>query len=298
MFDPRLVSVNDFIPHSYQSLVDEGAILPIMTPERYEKAMDKYHNLTDMMVKRIVYRSGDLNITGLMAEPAHATASCPLLIFNRGGNGNFGKLTVSTCVKYMSPFARKGYIVFASNYNGNDGGDGTDQFGGQDIDSVISLISLAKHHPQWDGRNIFLFGGSRGGLMTHLLLKKGIPFNAAVTMAAPTDLLKQCHERPDMAAVFAKRIPDHEAHDCQAYKDRSAVFWPDKLKDTPLLILHGDQDVRVDISHTTELDRLLTEHKANHKTVIYKGDDHFLSDNWPDALAEIFAWFERYKITA
>lgn len=295
MFDPRLISVTDFVPHSYQSLLDDGAILSIMTPERYQKAVDKYYSLTDIEVKRIVYQSGDLKITGLMAGPKKAGKPCPILIFNRGGNGNFGKLTVTAFVKYMSPFAHKDYIVFASNYNGNDGGEGTDEFGGQDIDSVVSLTDIAKNHPQWDGQNIFVFGASRGGLMTHILIKNGLSFNAAVTMSSPSDLIKQCDERADMAAVFAKRLPDHEANDRQAYKDRSAVFWPEKLKETPMLILHGDQDTRVHIGHTTELDRLLTEQKANHKTIIYPGDDHFLTENWPKALAEIFDWFEKHK---
>lgn len=51
-----------------------------------------------------------------------------------------------------------------------------------------------------------------------------------------------------------------EAKDRQEFlKSRSAVYLADKLKDTPMLILHGKKDQRVLPSHAMAIDKALKE---------------------------------------
>ena len=90
---------------------------------------------------RLRYVSGDAEVIGYISLPAdYETARYPVLIYNRGGNGEFSKLE-SPEVQLM---ARYGFVVLASQYRGVDGGTGMDHFGGDDVDDVIKLIDFAE----------------------------------------------------------------------------------------------------------------------------------------------------------
>jgi len=45
--------------------------------------------------------------------------------------------------------------------------------------------------------NVFLFGNSRGGMMTYLALKSGLWANAAAVMSGVTDLAGNAEDHPD-----------------------------------------------------------------------------------------------------
>jgi dipeptidyl aminopeptidase/acylaminoacyl peptidase len=78
----------------------------------------------------------------------------------------------------------------------------------------------------------------------------------------------------------------------EAYRDRSAVFWPD-LINAPLLILHGEDDGSVPVEQSQQLADLLSAAGKTVKLVTYPGDDHGLSAHragYPEALA----WFQKY----
>ncbi len=68
-------------------------------------------------------------------------------------------------------FVSNGFVVVASQYRGADGGEGKEEYGGADIADVLNLIPLAKSLGYADMKNVFMFGNSRGGMMTYLALK-------------------------------------------------------------------------------------------------------------------------------
>ncbi|MFO1242716.1 MAG: alpha/beta fold hydrolase [Rickettsiales bacterium] len=217
-----------------------------------------------------------------------------MVIYNRGGNREFGKLAVGQ-ILFMSRLIKAFPAgILASNYRGNDGGEGKDEFGGSDIHDVLDLIEAGKKEPWWDGKNIFMVGGSRGGMMTYLAIKHGAPLNAAVAWAGPTDLFAAGKERPEMEEnVHSKIIPGGpEARDAE-YRERSAIFWPEKL-DKPLLILHGDADWRVDVHHARDLAKKLKELKKPYSYIEFSGDDHFLTKNKDQVIPLIADWFRSH----
>src|SRR6185312_15719925 len=119
-----LISSEPCVPKPYSAIADSSP--PGSIPEAvYQQWCETYgkYGPTDPKVSRIVYTSDGLKITGMMAEPAAVRPRChPIVIYNRGGNREFGKLTLLTAMRQLIPLARQGNLVYASNYRGNDGG--------------------------------------------------------------------------------------------------------------------------------------------------------------------------------
>lgn len=63
-----------------------------------------------------------------MAKPKKE-GKYPCIIYNRGGNRDFGSLKVATGATLMGMLAAQGYVVIASQYRGNAGGEGAEEFG-------------------------------------------------------------------------------------------------------------------------------------------------------------------------
>jgi len=117
------------------------------------------------------YLSDGLRVVGLIVKPKKE-GKYPVVIYNRGGHMEGGKIDVKELLG-LSMFARQEYVVIASQYRGNDGGEGKEEYGGADINDVLNLIPLAKSLPFTDGDRIVMYGASWGGLMTYLAIKGG-----------------------------------------------------------------------------------------------------------------------------
>src|SRR5215471_6554716 len=113
----------------------------------------------------IVYLSDGLKVKGFLAIPKKA-GHYPCLIFNRGGNREFGAINDATLFRLLAVPASWGYIVAASQYRGNAGGEGKEEFGGKDVDDIINLIPSFGSVKGADTSRIGIFGWSRGGMMT------------------------------------------------------------------------------------------------------------------------------------
>ena len=288
-----ILSAERFIPHTLAHLSEVHAF-PSPLPEAfYNKMIADYDALTDVSVQRIIYDSDGLKVTGLVALPTNLIpGKHPLLIYNRGGNREFGKLTVLSAMRSMVPFAQAGYIVFASNYRGNDGGEGSEEFGGRDVNDVMNLLAIGHAHPAWDGKNTHMIGHSRGGMMTALAMKRGAKLNSAILIAAVTNAHVLAEDPLMVKHVLAPLVPD-TADLALALSERSAIDWPEAIT-APILLLHGDQDDRVDVENSRAMQTALTAAKKTSELVIYPGGNHALIRHWNEVLAACLAWMKRF----
>lgn len=280
-------------PDSYESLMDYSGSASSEEYELCVKGIDKlrykFYSLT--------YKSGDLNIKAIVGLPPDfdPEKKYPLLVSNRGGNRNFGYL--SACyLRMKQAFAETipGAILVASQFRGSHGSDGEDEFGGKDVDDVINLIEWTKKAKFIDPERHYLAGWSRGGMMSYLLLKRQIKFKAAAIVAGTADLINMEKVRPEMASgVHQELIPNYSTQRIKVLKERSAIYWPEKIN-IPLLIIHGSDDWRVSVKDSRKMDQLLTKHKKVHKYIEYPGEGHDLDNKYWDALDEIEAWFKLY----
>lgn len=289
-----LLAQKSFMPEDFAALEASGALPPGAVPEAaYARMQALYAAATDISVSDIAYASDGLRVTGLMALPAEVKGKAhPVVLYNRGGNREYGRLTLYTVMQMLAPLARAGYLVFASNYRGNAGGEGREEFGGADVNDVLNLLALARTHAGWDGKNAFMVGHSRGGMMTYLSIKHGAEVNAAVSIAGVADLFDSVERRPEMGPKVYRQLIAGEAYE-EGFRARSAVCWPEALS-VPLLLLHGDADDKVDASDSIRLAEGLRETGRAHELVIYPGGNHALTRHWGDVQKRLLGWFERY----
>lgn len=251
--------------------------------------------LDQLRFYKIVYESDGLKVVGYVVEPAKE-GKHPCIIANRGGNREFGKWTLPNVVFTLGEMASWGYVVVASQYRGNDGGEGTEEFGGRDVNDVLNLVPMLSEWSSADTSRIGMWGHSRGGMMTYLSLRRSQRMKAAVVIAGTTNAFRNIENRPPMEGdVYGQLIPNYEKDKQQALTDRSAVKWPDELcKTTPLLIIHGSADWRVTPDESMELLNKLYKTRHPVRFILYEGADHsvreFLNERW----AETRQFFDRY----
>jgi dipeptidyl aminopeptidase/acylaminoacyl peptidase len=242
----------------------------------------------------ITYLSDGLRVKGFLVE-AKGDGPFPCLIVNRGGNREFGALTPRTVALVMARMASWGYVVVGSQYRGNGGGEGLEQFGGADVNDVLNLIPLLEARPKADTTRMGIYGGSRGGMMTYLALARSDRFKAAVIRAGASDLLSTRQARPGMDSLFVELIPGYDFRNEQPLIDRSAVRWADKLpKTTPILLLHGTADWRVDPREGLDMSRALLDADHPFRFLLLEGGDHGLSEHRPEMYHQIRSWLDRY----
>lgn len=251
--------------------------------------------LAVVKVYRITYLSDGLKVNGFLAEPAKA-GRYPGIIYNRGGNREFGKIGPGQLLHYMVNIARWGYVVVASQYRGNDGGEGQEEFGGADVNDVLNLLPVLDQVPLADTARIGMFGGSRGGLMTYLALTRTDRIKAAVVLAGMTDAVRSIAERPEMGTkVYAEVMPGYESNPDSVLITRSPVQWAERLcPATPILLLHGTADWRVSPRDAMDMaDRLYTL-KRPFRMLLFEGGDHSLTEFRKEVHDATRAFLDRY----
>ncbi|MBT1705903.1 alpha/beta hydrolase family protein [Chryseosolibacter indicus] len=279
----------------------------IILKERLTLSKDVLHRIDSMdpgfrkgldaiNIYRIVYLSDGLKVIGFLAEPKKK-GKYPCIIANRGGRSNLGLWKPFLVAYYLARMASWGYVVVASQYRGSsDGGEGKDEFGGEDVNDVLNLIPLLKQINTADTTRIGMYGESRGGMMTFQALKRSCKFKAAVVVAGLVDAFDVIRKRPELEDLtFRSSIPNYDRDRDAALKARSALYWSNTLcRTTPLLIMQGSADTRVDASQSLQLVQQLYVQKHPVRFILFEGGDHTISQFETDMLAQCRKHFDYY----
>lgn len=275
-------------------------VSPVTFTKQQIERMQKYDpSIRDILakveIKSITYLSDGLKVKGYLAYPKDGK-NLPCVIFNRGGNREFGALSDRYAAYSLARIADWGYVVVASQYRGNAGGEGREEFGGADINDVLNLIPLLESLPQADASRIGMYGRSRGGMMMYIALTKTDRIAAAISGAGSTDAFDTIKRRPEMEQyVYSELVPDYTKNKEVALTTRSAVRWPEKLhKKTPILLLHGSADWRVHPSQALNMASSLYEAKHPFRLVFFEGGDHRLTEHRSEVNRLVKDWLNRY----
>lgn len=244
---------------------------------------------------RITYLSDGLRVTGYMAEPK-AKGQYPCIIANRGGNRDFGMWNPLSIAYFLGQMASWNYVVIASQYRGNDGGEGLEEFGGIEVNDIFNLIPVLDGNPKADTSRIGIEGTSRGGMMTYLSMKRSCRFKAAVITAGMADAFMTTAIRPEMeTGVFGQLVPDYATNREAALKSRSAVYWADQLcKTTPLLLMQGSADWRVQPEEALEMVNKLYAAKHPLRFIFFEGADHGIREWRSERFTQTRRHFDYY----
>lgn len=179
----------------------------------------------------------------------------PMILDIHGGpNTDYGPFYSIT----HSLYAAAGYIVLFGNPRGSIGYGRefanliTNAYPGQDHDDLMTMVDTVAARPYVDGRNLFIGGGSGGGLLTLWAIgKEPDKFRAAVALRPVVDWTDQV-TTSDGTAFFMKHwmgATPWEKPDL--YFRRSPFSLVGQVR-TPTLLITGEEDHRTPISQTEQ----------------------------------------------
>lgn len=259
----------------------------------YAKGIESY-TLDNSKVLKIRYFSQGVEIEAFLLKPIHITdtAKLPLILYNRGGNRDYGSINLFQ-LKYLDQIVSYGFVVLASQYRGNLSSEGIDEYGGKDIEDLLCLIELSKEFKQVDQDRIGALGFSRGGMMSYLLAQKTDRLNAIAAVGAPSNLFQSSKERPRLYESVYKELIGDTVNNRVEYTNRSAAFWSKSIN-TPTLIIHGSNDKRVSPNQSIQLRDSLKKHNKPYKFMLIKSGNHSIS-NYPETRDSIIIqWFKKH----
>ncbi|HSG53024.1 MAG TPA: prolyl oligopeptidase family serine peptidase [Rheinheimera sp.] len=283
--------------HPKFNAADFATLYPKAIAERRQQELD---------CRIFVYESDGIEVEGVMIRPLKQSAEhgkLPVVIYNRGGNALGGTLNFRTLQRFLMPIAEQGYIVIASQYRGAAAFPAgvkrqpwLDQFGGNDVNDIKNLLPIIQGMPTADSERIAMKGASRGGMMSYLAARDMPQLKALIVEAGVANLASQIPKRPDMERnIYSRFIPNYATDKDAQLSARSVLHWLDKLPShLPILLVHGDNDWRVDVTQSQNLASALAEKGHPHKLVIYSGADHGMQPNRAEADAETAAWLKQY----
>ncbi len=256
---------------------------------------DSFKFLDDYALYKIIYFSDGLKVAGYVYEP-RKEGKYPGIIYNRGGNREFGMLNPARMVFLFGSLLKEGYVIAASNYRGVDGGEGMEEFGGREVNDILNLIPILEQNPKADASLIGMYGWSRGGMMSYLTLTRTKRIKALVVGGAVSDLFETIADRPDMEThVIAELVPDYQNNKESALNDRSAIKWVDKFpKNVPILMMHGTADWRVKPEQSMSLALEFQKYKVPYRLIMMEGGDHGLSEFREETNRQTIDWFQRF----
>ncbi|RZS93068.1 alpha/beta hydrolase family protein [Aquimarina brevivitae] len=256
---------------------------------------ENFKYLDHIDIYSITYLSDGLKINGLMVTPKKK-GKYPCIIYNRGGNRNSGALKTAHGAITLGQIAKEGYVVIASQYRGNGGSEGKEEFGGKDVNDITILPEVLKEIEDADTDKIGMYGWSRGGMMTYIALTKTDNIKAAVVGGAVSDHFSSIKDRPEMEkGVLSELIPDYAKNKDIELEKRSAIKWADQFpKDVPILMLHGNSDWRVKPEQSLNLALEFEKNRIPYRLILFEGGDHGISEHKDEVNEQVLNWFDKY----
>ena len=222
--------------------------------------------------------------------------------FTQYGTGFFDEVQV---------MASGGYVVLFSNPRGGSGyseehgrairgpaGDAGPGWGTRDYEDVMAVVDTAIERFDFvDPDRLGVIGGSYGGFMTSWIVGHTNRFKAAISERAVNNLVSMFGSS-DLFWVFERQFGGPLWDNIEAYLDRSPSTYANNIE-TPVLVLHSEQDLRCNIEQGEHLFTLLRLLGKEVEMLRFPGESHELTRGGSPAhrvmrFDAVLEWFGRY----
>lgn len=284
-----VVGRKTYVFPSYEKAVEATDVEKYADRAAYEKAVGD----AGFELQKLTYLSDGLKVTAYLYKPVRIGGQkFPAIVFNRGSTVR-GDIAPELVV-FFHRLASEGFVILAPLLRQSDGGEGRDEVGGADVDDVMNIVPVAKALGFVDVDNLFMYGESRGGMMTYQAIRRKFPMKAAAVFGAFTSLQELVDEHPQQysPAFFKQLWPDYETRKDELFEKRSAIMWSDQLN-VPLLIMHGGDD-KLNPAQSLNIAQRLQKAGKVYELLVYAGDNHILSRNQEDRDQRAVRWFKKY----
>ena len=251
-------------------------------------------------VEEIWYPSKDgLKIQGWIVKPANFQAGkkYPLVLMIHGGPWSLYDVGFSW--SYQN-FAANGYAVLYTNPRGSTG-YGQDfvngiqySYPGKDYDDLMAGVDAAVGKGYVDERNLFVCGGSGGGLLTAWVVGHTNRFAAAVAMRPVIDWVSFVGVTD--SGGWYRQFEKMPWEDPSDHLKRSPLTYVGNVT-TPTMVMTGEADLRTPIGQSEEFYKALKMQKK--ETLLVRMPDEFHGWRRPShrLMQQLYllAWFDKHK---
>lgn len=303
-FDGLSVADDGTLVARNQSAVYPPRIVGLSTEDRTVRRLDRFndHVLAGVDIgtyESVAYTGADGDEIQMWVHYPPGFDSSkryPLLMLIHGGP--HGAMTDAFHFRWNSQtFASWDYVTAWPNFHGSTG------FGQEFADSinpdwvtkpyadVIAATNWLTKQSWIDSKRMVAAGGSYGGYLSTILLGRDHPFNALVIHAAVYDMYAQ--SSADFAVHEQRYGPYWE--NPNTYAELSPHMYAAEF-DTPSLVIHGQNDLRVPVGQAFELFRALQSHGVESRLVYYPDENHWIltRENSLHWYGEVRDWVKRY----
>jgi dipeptidyl aminopeptidase/acylaminoacyl peptidase len=193
-----------------------------------------------------------------------------------------------------------GYVVLLPNPRGSDGGGPAfaeanyRDWGGGDFQDLLDGVDLLVSQGIADPDRLGVGGWSFGGYMASWVVTHTERFKVAVVGAAVTDLFTMA-TTTDIAPSYLDGYYGSLAANRKLYDDHSPVRFLDHCH-TPVLVVHGEADVRVPISQSEEFYYGLRFLGRETQMLRYPREPHIFTEkeHQRDSLERMLRWYDSH----
>jgi len=240
-----------------------------------------------------------LRIQGWLMKPAafEPGKKYPMVLWIHGGPWQMYDVGFSWAFQNV---AANGYAVLWTNPRGSTGYgqefvNGIQKaYPGRDYDDLMAGVDAALAKGFIDERNLFVCGGSGGGVLTAWIVGHTSRFAAAVSMRPVIDWGSFVGVTD--GAGWYRQFKKYPWEDPMEYAVRSPLHYVANVT-TPTMIMTGEADLRTPIGQSEEFYRALKMLKKD--TLLVRMPDEFHGWRRPShrLLQQLYllAWFDRYR---
>jgi dipeptidyl aminopeptidase/acylaminoacyl peptidase len=210
--------------------------------------------------------------------------------------------TVDYFNQEAAAFASRGFVCIAPNVRGSTGYGlefqkaNTKDLGGGDLQDEVYAARFLADTGYVNPRKIGMTGGSYGGYMTLMAVGKTPDvWAAAVEEYGIINWLTMLEHEDPFLQEYEKSLLGDPVKDRKIYEAASPATYIRNAK-APLLVLQGDNDIRVPKEEAEQVVKILKEAGKTVDVHFYPNEGHGFSkrENQIDAIRRTVDWFDRY----
>lgn len=200
-------------------------------------------------------------------------------------------------------YAAAGYIVLFTNPRGSIGygqkfANAIDKaYPGDDLADLLSGIDAMVKRPYVDARNLFIGGGSGGGVLTTWAIGNTDRFRAAAALRPVTDWTVQALTSDITAVTLKNWVPGTPWDNHDDYWRRSTLSLVGKVK-TPTILIDGEADWRTPIGQSEAYYQALKVRGVPTRMVRLPEAGHGMGrpSQWLQSILTVVDWYERFRV--
>jgi dipeptidyl aminopeptidase/acylaminoacyl peptidase len=220
-------------------------------------------------------------IHGFIVKPPHFTPGKRypvVMIFHGGPQGNMGDDWHWRWNYQM--FARGGYVVVAPNFHGSSSYGSAFQdairgdWGGAPYEDVMKALDHVAKLPYVDAKRVCAAGASYGGYLINWTATRTDRFRCFISHDGVFNVTSKASSTEELW------FPEWEFkgtpwENRELYERFSPSRFAEKIK-TPMLVIHGEQDMRIAVEEALQLFNTLRRRNVPARLLVFPDEGHFV----------------------